>query len=154
MGFDLASPQYDGLGRTVERNQAPGSSYDRGSLLFVNASGQFEECGADPASIAAVSATSAGTDTSGLNPFGQKGFPPGKMQGHTVRGKRFLADYVGALPAADGGLYGVVDDATYGWSVDFAEVAATRVRLVGRRTDSPENVRKVIVEFVSNIQDV
>ena len=155
MSFYLAEPDGQSIGRTVERAQASGSSYPMGSLLLVNASNEFAECAADPAAVAAVSASAAGTDTSGFNPLAVKGFPPGKMQGHAVRNQIFSAKYVGTLPAADGGSYGVVKDADGEWKVDFAEVVATRVKLVGRRTTSPENLNRVLVRFLDTVvQDI
>ena len=155
MSFMLAEPFEDGVGRTIERPQAAGSSYLQGALLLVDANGAYAECGADPVAIAAVSASDAGTDTSGFNTFGVKGFPPGKMQGYTIKNKTFSALYVGTLPAADGGVYGVVRDTDSKWKVDFTDTTATRVKLVNRRTNSPENLPRVLVRFIdANVQDI
>jgi hypothetical protein len=154
MSFQLAEPAGQDAPRIYERDQAAGASWNMGALLLVDASGNFAECGADPAAIAAVACTGAGTDTSGFNVFAKKGFPPGKMQAIALRaGLKFAARYVGTLPAADGGSYGVVRDADGLWKVDFSDTTATRVKLTGRRTASPENVPMVIVEFlIANIQ--
>lgn len=153
MSFKLANPDGQTAPPIVERNLATGSAFPQGSLLLVNGSGEYAECGADPASIAAVAATPCGADTSGFNILGRKEFPSGRMQGINVTGQVFRARYVGTLPAADGGSYGVVKDTDDAWKVDFAETVATRVKLVGRLTNSPENQPEVLVEFLpANIQ--
>lgn len=151
--LDDASDLLDSI---VERNQFAGSAYPQGSLLLVNGSNEFAECGADPAAIAAVSCSATGTDTTGFNRLGVKGFPPGRVQGIQVTRERlFRAKYVGVLPAVDGGLYGVVKDVDGLWKVDFTEVVNTRLKLVGRRTNSPENIPEVIVKFLAaNVQIV
>lgn len=138
----------------IERDIVPAAAYLQGALLLVNASNQFAECGADPASIAAVSCTDVGPDTSGFNRLGQKNFPPGRVQAIRVtRERRFRGLYVGTLPAADGGSYGVIKDTDGKWKVDFAETVNTRLKLVGRRTNSPENLPQVIVVFLAaNVQ--
>lgn len=154
MSFQLAEPFDQGVGRTIERSQAAGSSYLQGALLLVDGAGAYAECGANPAAIAAVSGSGAGTDTSGFNIFGTKGFPPGKMQGYTIKNKTFSCQYVGTLPAADGGSYGVVKDSDGQWKVNFADTVNTRVKLVGRRTNSPENLNRVLVRFLdANVQE-
>jgi hypothetical protein len=154
MGFRLARAKSQSIPRVRELPLAAGSSFPLGSLMLVNGSGEFAECGADPAAIAAVSESGAGADTSIGSHFGIANFPPGKIQGTAVQDEVvFRATYVGSLPAADGGSYGVIKDATLGWSVDFAEVAATRIKLVGRLTNSPENVPEVLVVFLAaNVQ--
>ena len=154
MSFILARAKSQSIPRVKELALAAGSSFPIGSLMLVNASNEFAECGADPAAIAAVSESGAGADTSIGSHFGIANFPPGKIQGTAVQDEVvFRATYVGALPAADGGSYGVIKDATKGWSVDFNEVGATRVKLVGRLTDSPMNVAEVLVSFLAaNVQ--
>jgi hypothetical protein len=53
----------------------------------------------------------------------------------------------------DGGSYGVVKDSDGKWKVDFSDTTATRVKLVGRRTNSPENLPQVIVTVLAaNVQ--
>lgn len=155
MSFILADTPDTGVNRIVQRALAAGASFPQGSLMLVNGSNEFAECGADPASIAAVSATACGTDSSGFNMLGKKEFPPGFMQGIALEGRKFRAKYVGALPAADGGSYGVIKDADGQWKVDFNDTVATRVKLVGRLTGSPENQAQVLVIFLAaNIQTV
>lgn len=140
--------------RTVNRPLAAGASGLRGAALLVDANGAYATCGADPAAIAAVAATDYGADTSGFNHTGSKNFPPGYLQGHSIEeGQLFAAEYVGVLPAAAGGSYGIVLDADGKWKVDFGEAVATRVKLVRLLTGSPENRPEVEVEFlVANIQ--
>lgn len=133
---------------------ASGAAFEAGALLLVDANGAYAECGADPAVIAAVAESGFGVDASGFNRLGRKEFPPGMMQATKVQGEQpFIAEYVGTLPAANGGAYGVIRDTDSRWKVDFAETVNTRVRLLGRRTDSPINVAKVEVCFLpANVQ--
>jgi hypothetical protein len=154
MSFKLASAQGTAVGMVKERSLAAGSAFNQGSLMVVNGSGEYAECGADPASIAAVAATACGTDSTGFNILGKKEFPAGKMQGINLETNRlFRCKYVGTLPGADGANYGVIKDGDGDWKTDFADVTATRLKLIGRLTNSPENLPEVIVEFLAaNIQ--
>lgn len=155
MSFKLAQvPSGMSVPRLVEKALAT-ATLSQGALLVENGSGQYAECGADPASICAVAATPAGTDTSGFNVLAKKEFPAGYMQGIYVADCVFRAKYVGTLPAADGGAYGVVKDSDLDWKVDFTDTTATRVKLVGRLTNSPENLPEVLVRFLAaNIQPI
>lgn len=124
-------------------------SYSQGALLVKNGSGQWAECGADPTAVSGVANSDFKADTTGFSRLGRTEFPPGYMQATLVTDEqRFLAKYVGTLPAADGASYGVVKDTDGYWKVDFAETTALVVKLVGRRTDSPENVALVEVVFL------
>jgi hypothetical protein len=154
MSFKLARAKSQSIPRVKHLPVAAGSAFKTGALLLVNASGEFAECGADPVAIAAVSESGAGADTSIGNQLGVLGFPPGYTQGTAVQDEVvFRARYVGSLPAADGASYGVIKDADGLWKVDFAETVATRVKLVGRLTGSPENVPEVLVVFLAaNVQ--
>lgn len=154
-GFILAKPDGDHTPRVVEKDLAASQSFLVGALLLVDGSGNYAECGADPASIAAVSETGAGTDSSGFNRFSSYSFPPGRMTGTSVRNNVFRTPYIGTLPAADGGAYGVIKDSDGAWKTDFNEVVNTRVRLVGRLTTAPENQPEVLVKVLdANVQDV
>lgn len=155
MSFQLAHPDGDHVPRVVTKPLAAAQDFLEGTLLLEDANGAYAECGADPAAIAAVAPNGAGADTSGFNILGKKEFPPGYMDGIAVKGQTFSAKYVGALPAADGGSYGVVKDTDNYWKVDFNEVVNTRVVLVGRRTTSPENIARVLVRFLdANVQTI
>lgn len=153
MSFKLASNPTDSTVPIVERDLPASTTFTQGSLLVVNGSGQYAECGADPASIAAVAATPAGV-TAGFTTLTRQEFPPNKMQGINVGNEAvFRANYIGTLPAADGGVYGVVRDSDLKWKVDFTDTTNTRVKLVGRLTNSPENQPEVLVKFIAaNIQ--
>lgn len=139
--------------KTKERPLAAGASGKKGALLLVDANGAYATCGADPAAIAAVAASDYGANATGFG-LGTHEFPPGFMQGYSVQDNQpFHAQYVGALPAADGGSYGVVLDADGQWKVDFGEAVNTRVKLVKKLTDSPENRNRVEVVFLAaNVQ--
>lgn len=154
MSFILARAKSQSIPRSKELPLAAGASGKRGALLLVDANGEYAECGADPAAIAAVAESDFGADTSIGAVAGKSEFPPGKMQGTAVQDEVvFRAKYVGALPAADGGSYGVVRDTDGSWKVDFTETVNTRVKLVGRLSDSPLNVPEVLVSFLAaNVQ--
>lgn len=155
MGFSPSRLRSSMTPRTKERPLAAGAVGKRGALLVVDANGAYAVAGADPAAVAATAASDFGPDTSGFNHLGAAGFPPGFLQGHSIDGVQpFLAGYMGALPAADGGSYGVTLDADGEWKVDFSKVAGSaRVKLVKKLTDSPENRNQVEVVFlVANIQ--
>jgi hypothetical protein len=105
-----------------------GQAFELGALLVKTGAGAYSECGADPTSVAAIAESGFGDDAAG---FG-----------------------VGTLPAADGASYGVVRDTDGRWKVDFADTTNLVVRLVGRRTDAPENVRKVEVVFLPAVVQI
>src|SRR5688500_14218353 len=120
-----------------EKDVAAGADFLKGALLLMDATGKWAECGADPAAIAAVSESGFGVDSTGFVRTGKREFPPGRCQATLVANEQeFHAEYVGTLPAADGGSYGVVRDTDSRWKVDFAETVNTRLKLVGRLTDS------------------
>jgi hypothetical protein len=151
-GFVLASGNPGGtIGSVVELPLAAAYAEESGALLVVNGSEQFAACGADPALIAAVANTPGGTDTTGFNILGHKEFPAGYMQGIAIKGRKFRAFYVGALPAADGGQYGAIRDSDGFWKVDFNEVDSPVLVLVGRLTASPESQSEVIVQFLDSV---
>lgn len=153
MSFQLAHPEGTAVPRIVEKNLAAAQAFLEGALLLADASDNYAECGADPASIGGVAVSAAGADASGFNRFAKKEFPPGKMQAIALPGIVFSARYVGSLPAANGASYGVVRDTDTYWKVDFAEVTNLRLKLVDRRTNSPENIARVLVIFLTaNIQ--
>ena len=152
MSFQVAYPDGNDVGYIVEGDIVASQAWLVGALLVRDSDNAFAECGADPVAVGAVALAPCGADTSGFNILGVKEFPPGKMQACPVQGKRaFTAEYVGTLPAADGGLYGVVRDTDSKWKVDFSEITATVVKLIGRRTTSPENIARVIVEFLDDV---
>jgi hypothetical protein len=154
MSFFAARLRGQSVPPTKELPVAAAASFKKGALLLVNGSGQFAECGADPAAIAAVANSAYEADATGFSHLGRSEFPPGYMQGTKVQDEQeFVAKYVGTLPAADGGSYGVIRDTDGEWKVDFAETVATRVKLVGRRTTAPENIPRVIVSVLpANVQ--
>jgi hypothetical protein len=153
MSFHLAHLHGAALPRIVEKPTAAGADFKRGSLLVVNGTGQYAECAANPAAVAAISESGAGPDTSGFNPLGSRGFPPGSVQGCAVADEvKFEAEYVGALPAVTGGSFGVVRGADGKWRVDFANITNLVVRfLAHKRTESPINYRRVVVTFVPGV---
>lgn len=155
MSFILARAKSQSVPRVRELPLAAGAAGLRGALMVRDANGDWAECGADPAAIGGVSESDFGASTGiGSLSTGKLEFPPGRMQCTLVQDEVvFRARYVGALPAADGGSYGVIRDVDGLWKVDFNEVAATRVKLVSRLTDSPLNVPEVLVVFLAaNVQ--
>lgn len=135
--------------RTIEKQLAT-ATLTKGAALFVNADGKYEECGADPAVIAAIGATPAGT-SSDYSYLRKDEFPAGYMQGITTQGTVFSCEYVGTLPAADGGEYGIIKDSDNDWKIDFSDVANPRVKLVGRMTATPESQNRVLVSFLPGV---
>ena len=154
MSFILARLNQRSVPRVRVLPVQSGSAWSKGALLVRNANAEWAECGADPAAIAAVAEHGVGADVSGYAPLNVKEFPPGQAIGTLIQGETaWRAEYVGTLPAADGGSYGVVRDTDGRWKVDFADTVATRVRLVNRFTRSPENVAQVEVVFLpANVQ--
>jgi hypothetical protein len=154
MSFILAETQSMSVPRVIDRPLAAGASFLRGSAVLVDASGNIAECAANPAAIAGFSESGAGTDTNIFNNLRTRGFPPGRMQFVSCRNQVYRCKYLGTLPAADGGTYDIIKDSDGLWKVNFASSAAARVKLVGRLTNSPENVAEVKVRVIdANVQD-
>lgn len=154
MSFQLAYPKGVAVPRIIEKSLAAAQAFEVGALLVADASDNWAECGADPASIAAVACSPAGADSTGFNILGRREFPSGKVQAIALSAEVPLScKYVGTLPAANGGSYGVVKDTDGFWKLDFAETTAAQFKLVDRRTNSPENIGRVIViPLVAKIQ--
>lgn len=155
MSFQLAHLKGAHVPRTVQHSLADGQDFEKGALLLVDANGQYAEVGANPSAIAAIALSGAGPDDSGFNRLGTKGFPPGYTQGVAVADETvFSARYVGTLPAAAGGSYGVVRDTDGQWKVNFADTANAVVKLVNTEwTESPLNKPRVLVTFLpGNVQ--
>jgi hypothetical protein len=154
MSFILARAKSQSIPRVRELALASGAAGLRGALMVRDANGAWAECGADPAAIGGIAESDFGAATGVGAGTGKLEFPPGRMQCTLVQDEVvFRARYVGTLPAADGGSYGVVRDTDGLWKVDFSDTTATRVKLVSRLTDSPLNVPEVLVVFLAaNVQ--
>lgn len=154
MSFKLARAKSQSIPRTKQKALAAGSAFKIGALLLVNGSDEYAECGADPASIAAIAESGAGASTEIGNRLGKEEFPPGFMQATAVQDEvEFRARYIGSLPGAAGGSYGVVRDSDLFWKVDFTDTVNTRVKFLRSLAGSPENVPEVIVVFLAaNVQ--
>lgn len=154
MSFQLAYPKGVAVPRIIEKSLAAAQAFEVGALLVADANDNWAECGADPASIAAVACSPAGADSTGFNILGRREFPSGKVQAIALSAEVPLScKYVGTLPAVNGGTYGVVRDTDGFWKLDFSEVTAMQFKLVDRRTNSPENIGRVIViPLVAKIQ--
>lgn len=143
---------------THERALASGGAWEMGALLVVNGNGEYEEAGADPATVNAVSLVRAGADTTyafggtaGFNITNRKEFPTNKIQAMSPVGL-WTADYVGALPSPDNaGQFGVIRDTDGLWKVDFNEITALVVNLVRNLNTSPELVHRVLVSFIPSV---
>lgn len=132
MSFRPAGLESQSIINPVEKALASGEDFEAGALLLVDGSGDFAECGADPATIAAVSLTGAGAEPGDFRMVSNREFPPGVIQGFPLlEGRRFSAEYIGTLPSQTGGLFGVAEDSDGQWKVDFSETTATRCTLVG-----------------------
>lgn len=157
-GFHLAHPDGTDVPRIEERVLASGEEGLGGNLMLVDASNQYAECGADPASIYGVAATGFGASpATDFNILGTKEFPPGKLQVIKAKGQTFHAPFVGTLPANPGGSFGVIKDTDDQWKVDFDETVATRVHYLGPINDDPSAAtpRRVRVIFLeANLQNL
>lgn len=157
MSFIVARLKARGVPKARQRPVAAGQNFEVGALLVLDGSGNWAECGADPAAIGAVSESPFGVDTVGYIGTGRKEFPPGEVVATAVQDEvSFKAQYLGSLPAAIGGTYGVTRDTGGIWKVDFNKTGATaRVKLLNRFADAPINQALVEVVFLSaNVQIV
>jgi hypothetical protein len=156
MSFILAHADPGGvIPRVPERPATAGSNWLRGAAILVNGSGEFAECGADPAAIAGFAENNFGTTSSSIfNPFGKDGFPPGYAQVAAAFHRYFRCRYIGTLPGAVGGTYGITRDTDLLWKTDFSKSAANqRVKLIRFLTTSPENLPEVVVTVLdANVQ--
>lgn len=159
MSFQLAYPGDTaggggkGVPRIVQKPLAAAQAFNAGALLLADASDNYAECGANPAAIAAVAVSGAGTDSTGFVRFGKKEFPPGYMQGIVTNGSIFTCKYLGTLPGANGASYDVIRDSDSDWKINFASTANARAKLLDRRTNSPENIARVVVSILAaNVQ--
>lgn len=155
MTFIVATPESGHIPKVRVRPVVSGGTWSLGALLLMNANGEYAECGADPALVAAVSEHPVGPGSGATAPTGRLEFPPNECIGTTVAADRlFTADYAGTLPVVVGGLFGVVRGGDGLWRVDFAETVNTRVKLVSiDETASPLSRRRVTVQFLpANVQ--
>jgi len=133
-----------------EKAVASGGAWEDGGLLLVNASNEYAECAADPASIFAVALHAVGAGSGALYPVGRKEFPPNRAQGIWAGHEfGFIADYAGTLGTPNTA-YGVVRSADTFWRVDFAETVNTRLTLTDiAQTVAPLSQRRVRVKFLT-----
>lgn len=137
--------------KVLEKVTKASDTWPNGALLKVNTSGEFEECGADPTVVGAVSLSGNGNSLS-YGTLRTDGFPPGYCQGALVVNKQpFLAKYVGTK-GTPGSQYGVVVDSDGLWKVDFAE---TTTKVVNYESDpTAENLGladEVLVTFIESV---
>lgn len=155
MSFEAAKLNSGSIPRHRELPLASGAAGEDGALLVRDGDGNWAECGADPAVVGGVANSGFGADTSGFAALGRKEFPTGYMVGTLVVDEQpFTAQYVGSLPAADGGSYGVVRDTDGKWKVDFSDTTNLVVKLVGRRTGETPAVARVVVTFLPAVVQV
>lgn len=156
MSFTLARLKGRSVPPVRELDVASGAAFEKGALLVQDANGDWAECGVDPATVGAVAESGYGANTSGFGSIGgRKEFPPNRMLGTLVQGEtRFRAEFVGTLPAAVGGSYGVIRDTDNRWKVDFAETVNTRVKYLRQIPEElPGTPTEVEVVFLSaNVQ--
>lgn len=154
MSFQQAHLKAGSQPRSMQKAVAAGQSWKKGALLIVDANDQWAECGADPAAIAAVAMNEYAVDSSGFTHTGRTEFPPGYVVGVEVNNTFWRAKYVGSLPAAAGGNYGVIRDTDGFWKVDFNDAVNSRVKLIHMRfTAAPFNRNLVVVQFLpANVQ--
>lgn len=139
MSFRLEQNKPGGGIPTVrQRAIVPGSTGRKGALLTQTNVGQYAEVTSpNPAlnTICSVALSDWGPATGSLFPLGTKEFPPGFLEAWVLDGSTpYLCQYNGALPAAEGGTYGVVKDTNGLWRVDFTNTTSPVVRLADLRT--------------------
>lgn len=155
MSFITARLRSSMTPRIREKPVAAAQDFRRGAPLVMDANGAWAEAAADPAAIGAFAESDYGVDTGGFGGHGRKEFPPGFMQGSLAGDQSFSAEYVGALPAAAGGTYGLTRGADGVWRVDFAKTAASaRLKLESIDwTAAPLNRNRVLVSVLAaNVQ--
>lgn len=136
LGFQLAAPSPGSGGKippTIERAQTAAYDELQGALVFVNAADEFEACAADANVIAGVAISAGGpVDGTSFTILGENGFPTGYMQAYAIaRGVKFIAPYVGDLPAAPGGEYGFIKDVDGVYKIDFNDVINVCLKYLG-----------------------
>jgi len=142
------------LPRIRQRALANANPMTIGALLLVNGAGLYDECGADPSAIAAITLSPAGPGSGPEFPLGSKEFPPGFMQGVVLDSFiDYIALYVGTLGTV-GTNYGVTKGTDGVWRVDFGKTGGTaRVRLIEVLDSAPLSDPRVGVRFLAaNIQ--
>lgn len=156
MSFVLARLKSAHTAPVRELVVADGEEFRRGAPLLVDANGAYAEVAAAPTAIAAIAESDFGSDTAGFGGHGRSEFPPGMMQGTKVQDEvAFSAEYIGTLPAATGGSYGIVRGADGQWRVDFDETTTVQVKLVDLRwTEAPLNKNRVLVVFLPDVVQV
>ena len=157
MSFIVARARSQSIPRVRARPVVSGGTWALGSLLLLNGSGEWAECGADPALIGGVSEHPVGTGSGALAPTGRLEFPPNEAIATLVDNEQqFHCDWVGTLPSVVGGSFGVVRGADGIWRVDFTDTTATRVKLVSiDETAAPLSRRRVsVVVLAANVQIV
>ena len=152
MSFQMGNPRNARVPRVVTLDLADSQAFKVGALVVKDTDGLCAECAADPDMVGGIALAPCGTDSSGFNILATLEFPPGKMQVEALEADSVLTcEYVGDLPAADGGSYGAIKDTDGKWKLDFNETTAALFVLVGRRTDSPENIARVVVKPIPSI---
>jgi hypothetical protein len=161
MSFQLYNLQSARIPLVIEHPVAEDEAFHAGALLSV-VDGEFVEV-TDPVAEAIEGIALARYGIDGTVPYvgtpsfditGGLGMNPGQMQALSVtlgnREKLYSAEYVGTLPTAIGGSYGVVRDTDGRWRVDFAETTDVVVRLESLAwTQDPISKNRVVVSFLA-----
>lgn len=155
MSFRPAVLHSQSIPPAIEKDLVAASDLLPGALVLRNGSDEWAECGADPASVAAVAVTGGGADTDGFRLPANREFPPGRLQAIPIQAtKRWTAEFVGTKGDI-GTSYGVVKDSDGQWKVDFAEVTALVVVFVSDDLDEdPLDSNRVVVEFLDDVVQV
>ncbi len=140
----------------VHRQRALADTADikEGALLLVDGSGLYDECGTNPALIAAIAKSDAGVGSGPEYPIGSKEFPPGYMQGLVVSAEMDLtALYTGTLGTV-GTAYGVTKGSDGVWRVDFAKTGGdARVEYIKNLDVGPIDHQRIVVRILAaNVQ--
>lgn len=139
------------LPTTRQRALADANDIEQGSLLLVDGSGLYDECGTNPTSVAAVALSAAGVGSGAEFPIGSKEFPPGYLQGMVLSADDdYDALFTGTIGTV-GTDYGVTKGSDGVWRVDFSKTSNDVVRYIRNLDSGPIDSPRVVVRFLAAI---
>jgi hypothetical protein len=153
MSFTEARLQNQSVPKAWEVPVAAGEAFEVGALGTL-VDGEFVEATSpdpDETEVTHVSQTPFGANSSGFGAIaGVREFPPGKAVVTEAQATTFMAEYLGDIPAAVGGLYGCEKDTDDKWKVNFDTVSGDLiVKYLGVPSDLPATPLKVEVEILA-----
>lgn len=132
MSFKESRTQHQGVPTAWEVPVADGEAFEIGALGTL-VDGEFtESTSPDPDDATHISQTPYGAATADFTVpipmhLGHREFPPGKAIVTEILATKWRCKYLGDLPAATGGLYGLTRDTDGLWKLDFDTVTGDLV---------------------------